>query len=125
LKYKLLIADDEEVLHDLLKQALGAKYQIVSVLDGLQVQLAALREKPDLILLDIHMPGKDGRTVLLELRDDPRTRQIPILVLTADKGEVLGEAEGIDLGADEFVQKPFNPEILKARIEKTLRRSQR
>lgn len=125
MKYKLLIADDEEVLHDLLKQALGAKYQIVSVLDGLQVQLAALREKPDLILLDIHMPGKDGRTVLLELRDDPRTRQIPILVLTADKGEVLGEAEGIDLGADEFVQKPFNPEILKARIEKTLRRSQR
>lgn len=122
MKYKLLIADDEEVLHDLLRDSLGPKFEVVGVLDGLQVKLAAIRERPDLILLDIHMPGKDGRAVLLELRDDPRTRHIPVLVLTADQGEMLGEAEGIDLGADEFVQKPFNPQILKARIEKTLRR---
>lgn len=122
MRYKLLVADDEELLHDLLKRTLGAQFEIVSVLNGLQVKDAVMRERPDLILLDIHMPGKGGREILLELRAEPTMRSIPVLVLTADKGEVLGEAEGLQLGADDYVQKPFNPQVLQARIEKTLRR---
>ena len=122
MRYKLLVADDEELLHDLLKRTLGAQFEIVSVLNGLQVKDAVMRERPDLILLDIHMPGKGGREILLELRAEPTMRSIPVLVLTADKGHVLGEAEGLQLGADDYVQKPFNPQVLQARIEKTLRR---
>ena len=117
-----MVADDEHLLHELLRRSLGAKFEVVSVFNGLQVEEAAMRERPDLILLDIHMPGKSGRKVLLELRENAMTRNIPVLVLTADKGDVLGEAEGIDLGADDFVTKPFNPQLLQARIEATLRR---
>lgn len=124
MSYRILVADDEELLHDLLARSLDAsKYAISSVYDGLEVKQMALRDKPDLILLDIHLPGRDGREVLLDLRSDPDTRSIPVLVLTADKGEILGEAEGFELGADEYVQKPFSPAVLQARIEKLLRKS--
>jgi len=123
MKYKLLIADDEKPVHDLLKRTFDAeRYELLDVFDGARVKDTAIRRRPDLILLDLHMPDRDGRVVLLDLRNDPRTRAIPVLILTGDHGDMI-EAEGLDLGADDFVHKPFNPAVLKARVEGALRRN--
>src|SRR5271163_2769944 len=100
MKYTVLAADDEKSIHDLLKRTFDpGRYQILSAYDGGEIQRMVLRERPDLILLDIHMPVKNGREVLLDLRRDARTRMIPVLILTGNKGETLGEAEGLELGA--------------------------
>ncbi len=113
----ILIVDDEKSYIDLLAGILSDNYSIVIAKSGEQA-LRRLRSEnlPDLILLDIMMPGIDGYEVCRRLKDDQKTRHIPILFITA-LSEIDEEAKGIALGAVDFITKPINPSIVRARVK--------
>jgi two-component system response regulator MprA len=121
----VLVIDDEENIIELIK--LGLKYegfQVESAPDGPQGLAAAQRLNPDLIILDLMLPGMDGLEVCRRLRTNPTTRDIPILMVTA-KDEVRDRVAGLDTGADDYLPKPFSFEELVARIRAILRRQSR
>lgn len=119
MKSTILIADDEKEIRDLLRLYLeNEDYKIVEAADGLQTLEVIKNTNPDLCLLDIMMPGKDGLSVLKEIR---RESNIPVLIIsarTADAERILG----LDMGADDYIPKPFNPLEVVARVKSNLRR---
>lgn len=122
---KVLVIDDEESIVDLIK--LGLKYegfQVEAAFDGPEGLAAAQRIDPDLIILDSILPGVDGLEVLRQLRLNPITRDVPVLMLTA-KGKVQDKVTGLETGADDYLAKPFSFEEFVARIRAILRRQQR
>jgi len=117
---RLLVIEDELPMRTALSDALGAEgYRVLTAADGEAGLRRALEEKPDLILLDIMMPRMDGFTVCAELRRLANTT--PILMLTA-KGQVEDRVRGLDVGADDYLVKPFSTEELLARVRALLRR---
>lgn len=119
---KILIVDEEIDASTALKVALEAEgYNVIEALDGYEGIRKAKSETPDVILLDIMMPGMDGFEVCRRLKADPASSHIPVIMLTA-KGEIDDKVEGLELGADDYVTKPFNLKELKARIRMVLRR---
>ena len=113
----LLLVDDEEVNLYALKIILDARgYRCLSATNGKDAIRLATSELPDAILLDIQMPGMDGYEVCRTLKQDVRTQPIPIVFLTARYREHEEVAKGLDLGANDYVTKPFNPEELLARV---------
>ncbi|HJH29867.1 MAG TPA: response regulator [Methanosarcinaceae archaeon] len=123
-RQKILIVDDELDTLTALKRALEAdNYNVVEAADGLSAIEMVKAEKPDVVLLDLMMPEIDGFGVCKRLRLDPIYKQIPIIMLTA-KGDLSDKIEGIEMGADDYVTKPFNLHELKARIKMVLRRAQ-
>lgn len=119
---KILIVDEEIDASTALKVALEAEgYNVIEALDGYEGIRKAKSETPDVILLDIMMPVMDGFEVCRRLKADPVSSHIPVIMLTA-KGEVDDKVEGLELGADDYVTKPFNLKELKARIRMVLRR---
>lgn len=118
---KILIADDEQLMRQLVIDFLRPEgYEILEASDGKEALDIYDKEHPDLILLDVMMPGYDGWTVCREIR---RESTVPIMMLTA-KGEEIDQLFAYDLGADEYITKPFSPKILVAKIKALLRRSQ-
>lgn len=118
---KILIADDEQLMRQLVIDFLKPEgYEILEASDGKEALDIYDKEHPDLILLDVMMPGYDGWTVCREIR---RESTVPIMMLTA-KGEEIDQLFAYDLGADEYITKPFSPKILIAKIKALLRRSQ-
>lgn len=118
---KILIADDEQLMRQLVINFLKPEgYEILEASDGKEALEIYDKEHPDLILLDVMMPGYDGWTVCREIR---RESTVPIMMLTA-KGEEIDQLFAYDLGADEYITKPFSPKILVAKIKALLRRSQ-
>ena len=118
---KILIADDEQLMRQLVIDFLKPEgYEILEASDGKEALEIYDKEHPDLILLDVMMPGYDGWTVCREIR---RESTVPIMMLTA-KGEEIDQLFAYDLGADEYTTKPFSPKILVAKIKALLRRSQ-
>ena len=118
---KILIADDEQLMRQLVIDFLKSEgYEILEASDGKEALDIYDKEHPDLILLDVMMPGYDGWTVCREIR---RESTVPIMMLTA-KGEEIDQLFAYDLGADEYITKPFSPKILVAKIKALLRRSQ-
>ena len=118
---KILIADDEQLMRQLVIDFLKPEgYEILEASDGKEDLDIYDKEHPDLILLDVMMPGYDGWTVCREIR---RESTVPIMMLTA-KGEEIDQLFAYDLGADEYITKPFSPKILVAKIKALLRRSQ-
>ena len=118
---KILIADDEQLMRQLVIDFLKPEgYEILEASDGKEALETYDKEHPDLILLDVMMPGYDGWTVCREIR---RESTVPIMMLTA-KGEEIDQLFAYDLGADEYITKPFSPKILVAKIKALLRRSQ-
>ena len=118
---KILIADDEQHMRQLVIDFLKPEgYEILEASDGKEALDIYDKEHPDLILLDVMMPGYDGWTVCREIR---RESTVPIMMLTA-KGEEIDQLFAYDLGADEYITKPFSPKILVAKIKALLRRSQ-
>jgi two-component system phosphate regulon response regulator OmpR len=116
---KVLLVDDDEKLRDLLKEYLeGYGYKVLTLVDGSAVPETITRESPDIVILDIMMPVKDGLDVLKEIR---MTFAIPVIMLTA-KGEATDRIVGLELGADDYLPKPFDPRELLARIKAVLRR---
>lgn len=118
---KILIADDEQLMRQLVIDFLKPEgYEILEASDGKEALEIYDKEHPDLILLDVMMPGYDGWTVCREIR---RESTVPIMMLTA-KGEEIDQLFAYNLGADEYITKPFSPKILVAKIKALLRRSQ-
>ena len=115
----ILIIDDNQDILDYLKDILSDSYTIFCAKDGDEGFKIASAEIPDLILSDIMMPGKDGITLCKELKSQIITSHIPIILLTARSSTVF-EIQGLQTGADDYVTKPFNPIIIKARIASLL-----
>lgn len=119
---KILIADDEQLMRQLVADFLQPEgYEIVEAADGKEALQLYHEQHPDLILLDVMMPGYDGWTVCREIR---RESSVPIMMLTA-KGEEIDQLFAYDLGIDEYITKPFSPKILVAKIKALLRRTQK
>lgn len=119
---KVLIADDDHNLRELLMEAFPKhKFEVYQAADGDETWETVKDLRPDIVLLDIMMPGIDGLEVCRLMRDNPGTRNIPVILLTA-KAQLKDKLEGIESGADDYVTKPFDPLELQARIEMHLRR---
>jgi two-component system phosphate regulon response regulator PhoB len=121
-KEKILVVDDEEDIVELVRYNLVREgYAVVSALSGEDALKAANAQPVDLIVLDLMLPGIDGLEVARRLKRNSDTKEIPIVMLTA-KGEEADIVTGLELGADDYVTKPFSPRILIARIKAVIRR---
>lgn len=118
----ILVIEDEEDVADLVRYHLRkAKYRVLSARDGAEGVEIATAEKPDAIILDIMLPRFNGFEVTKRLRTQERTASIPLLILSA-KGETESRIKGLELGADDYLPKPFSPRELLLRIQALLRR---
>jgi len=121
-KETILIVDDEQDILELLNYNLGRDgYKVLSAQTGEEALDTAGRELPGLIILDLMLPGIDGLEVCKRLKKVSETEKIPIIMLTA-KGEEADIVTGLELGADDYITKPFSPKILVARVRALLRR---
>lgn len=119
---KILVVDDEEDICDLLKYNLSKEgYKVICAHSGEDALKLTKAENPNLILLDLMLPGIDGLEVCKTLKNDPNTKNIQILILSA-KGEEADIVIGLELGADDYIVKPFSLRVLSARIKALLRR---
>ena len=117
---KVLIVDDTPENIQILMQTLRDEYAIIAATSGDKaLQLAAKRPQPDIILLDVMMPGLDGYEVCRRLKADSRTSGIPVIFITAMREE-QDEAKGLTLGAVDYIAKPFRPALVKARVDNHL-----
>lgn len=116
---KVLLVDDDEKLRKLVTEYLeGYGFQVKTLSDGLLVRRTIHKESPDIVILDIMLPGKDGLDVLKEIRAES---SVPVIMLTA-RGEDADRIVGLELGADDYLPKPFNPRELLARMKAVIRR---
>ena len=117
---KLLVVDDDPRLRDLLRRYLGENgFQVFVADNGVTMNRLWLRERFDALILDLMMPGEDGLQILRRLRE--QKDMTPIIMLTA-RGEDVDRIVGLEMGADDYIPKPFNPRELLARIHAVLRR---
>ncbi len=117
---KILIVDDEEYIRELVAATLsGSNYELITAEDGEEALNLARQEHPDLILLDIEMPKKDGYEVCRALKNDPTTSDIVIIMLTAH-GQRGDMERGYEVGADDYFVKPFSPTALLRKVEEIL-----
>ncbi len=122
-KERVLVVDDEEDILELLDYNLSREgYRVSRAATGEDALAAARDQTPDLIVLDLMLPGLDGLEVCRSLRANPATAKVPIIMLTA-KGEESDMVAGLELGADDYITKPFSPKVLIARVRSVLRRS--
>lgn len=122
-KENILIVDDEEDVLELVRYNLDKNgYRIGTATTGEDALAKARAKLPDLIILDLMLPGIDGLEVCKKLKSDTKTQNIPIIMLTA-KGEEADIVTGLELGADDYVAKPFSPKVLVARIRRILHRT--
>jgi len=121
---KILVVEDEEDLLELISYNLEKeRYSVVCAASGEAALTLAPQERPDLIVLDLMLPGLDGLDVCRELKKHRLTGQTPVVMVTA-KGEDADIVSGLELGADDYLIKPFSPRVLLARIKAVLRRHQ-
>lgn len=120
---RILVVDDERDLAELLSYNLKRRgYEVVVAMDGREALAKATKQTPDIILLDLMLPGLSGIEVAERLREDPETAEIPIVMLTARTSE-QDELAGLSVGADDYISKPFSMEVVIARLEAVLRRA--
>ncbi|MBI5588563.1 MAG: response regulator transcription factor [Deltaproteobacteria bacterium] len=121
--YKILAVDDEADILKLLEYNLKkAGFRVVTAKDGPEGLHLARRERPNLILLDIMLPDMDGAEILKRLKTEDSTRHIPVVMLTA-KGEEIDRVLGFELGAEDYITKPFSPRELVLRVRAILKRA--
>lgn len=119
---RILIVEDERDVAELICFNLErAGYAVDVTYDGLSGQDLALKERPDLIILDLMLPGKDGFAVFKELKRDSRTAHTPIIMLTA-RAQTEDRIKGLEVGADDYLTKPFSPKELVLRVNAIMRR---
>lgn len=119
---KIIVVDDEENIRELVRYNLAQEgYQVTTVGSGEEALQQACSQVPDLIILDLMLPGIDGLDVCRALKNGSKTAHIPIVMLTV-KGEESDIVIGLELGADDYITKPFSPKVLLARIKAVLRR---
>ncbi len=123
MKEKILIVEDEKDIIKMLEYNLKKEgFKVIDARDGEDALDLAVREYPDLVLLDLMLPGMDGLEVCKALKKEPKTSLIPIIMLTA-KGQESDKVVGLELGADDYITKPFSLRELIARIKAVLRRA--
>ncbi len=115
----ILIVDDTETNIDILVDTFGEKYDVAVAMDGESALEAVEEDPPDLILLDIMMPGMNGFDVCKQLKDNPETANIPIIFLSA-LTEAKEKERGLDLGAVDFITKPFDSSEIQAKVKQHL-----
>lgn len=121
-KKSILLIEDEEDIAALIKlQAEISGYKLNVEMDGINGQRAVERDKPDLVILDIMLPGQNGLDICRKMKHNPELKNIPVIIISA-KNEELDVVLGLELGADDYVAKPFSPKILFSRIKAVLRR---
>jgi len=121
-KKRILLVEDEEDIAALIKlQAEISGYKLHVEVDGINGMRAIEREKPDLVILDIMLPGQNGLDICRKMKNSPELKNIPVIIISA-KGEELDVVLGLELGADDYVAKPFSPKVLFSRIKAVLRR---
>jgi two-component system phosphate regulon response regulator PhoB len=121
-KERILVVDDEEDILELVRFHLAREgYQLTLAATGEEALKKARRETFDLVVLDLMLPGLDGLEVAKALKADARTKSVPIVMLTA-KGEDADVVSGLEIGADDYITKPFSPRVLTARVKAVLRR---
>jgi two-component system alkaline phosphatase synthesis response regulator PhoP len=124
-KGKILVVDDEVYIVHILDFSLGVEgYDVMTALDGEQALAKVAQDKPDLIVLDIMMPKLDGYETCKALKSDPETRDIPVILLSA-KGRNVDQKVGFEVGADDYITKPFSPRKLVERINSILGQTSR
>ena len=122
---KILVVDDEPDISELISlHMMREGHECLCITNGLEVMPMALSQEPDLIVLDLMLPGQDGMTAFKRLRADSRTRTIPVIMLTA-KTQTMDRINGLELGADDYLTKPFSPRELALRIGAILRRTKK
>lgn len=120
---KILIIDDDNAINELIKINLElAGYKVLQALDGIKGFALAKQELPNAIILDVMMPEVDGYTVAQRIRQNPETKNIPILMLTA-LSQLNDKVKGFDIGVDDYLVKPFEMEELKVRVRALLKRT--
>ena len=123
--HTVLVVDDETDILELVAFNLERQqFKVLTADNGISAVQMAREKLPDMIVLDLMLPGMDGFSVYKELRNDPRTSSIPVLMLTA-KGEVNDRIAGLELGADDYVTKPFSPKELMLRVRALLKRTRK
>lgn len=121
---KILIVDDEPDIAELVSYNLQKEgFDVLSASDGKEALEKTAKENFDFIILDLMLPGMHGMEVCRVLRNDPRTKGVPIIMLTA-KGEEVDKVLGLEMGADDYMTKPFSPRELIARIRTIMRRTE-
>ncbi len=121
-KHRVLVVDDDPVIRELIRETLNHdSFHVLEACNGVEGMRICAEQKPDLVILDIMMPGKDGLEVLRKLREDTFTSHIPIILLTA-RGMVEDKVRGLETGADDYITKPFDPLELEARVMMHIRR---
>lgn len=120
----ILIVDDEEDIRELIAVNLLREedYKLLEAVNGLEALHLARTRRPDVIILDLMLPEMDGLTVYRNLREDPRTKATPVIMLTA-RGRLEEKLTGLELGADDYLAKPFSPKELMLRVRNLLRRT--
>jgi two-component system phosphate regulon response regulator PhoB len=118
----LIVEDEEDIISLVEYNLLKCNFQVSSVTNGEEAIAFVRKTPPALILLDLMLPGLSGYDVCKSLRQDERTRLIPIIMLTA-KSEETDMVQGLEMGADDYIPKPFSPKILMARVSAVLRRT--
>ncbi len=119
----ILVVDDETPIRDMLRVALEmAEYSVLEAEDAQQAHAIIIDAKPDLVLLDWMMPGTSGIELARRLKRDDVTKDVPLIMLTA-KGEEDNKVQGLEVGADDYITKPFSPRELVARLKAVLRRT--
>jgi diguanylate cyclase (GGDEF)-like protein len=113
---RLLVVDDQPINIQALYQAFSADHQVFMATSGAQALVVCADQQPDLVLLDVVMPGMDGFEVCRRLKADAATRDIPVIFVTAHHDEAA-ETGGLDAGAVDFISKPINPKIVRARVQ--------
>lgn len=122
---RIIVIEDEERIVTMIATSLGKEgFSVKSAHNGVLGLRMVKDEVPDLVILDLMLPGLDGFEVCKNIRMDPRTASIPIIILTA-KAEEYDRILGLELGADDYITKPFSPRELLARVRAVLRRSNR
>jgi two-component system phosphate regulon response regulator PhoB len=122
--HQILVVDDEEDLLELVRYNLTREgYRVSCVATGEEALKAARKQPPDLIVLDLMLPAVDGLEVCRRLKGDSKTRDVPIIMLTA-KSEESDMVLGLERGADDYIAKPFSPRVLSARVKALLRRKE-
>lgn len=121
-KIKILLVEDEEDIADLVKlQGELSGYKVFVESNGISAMRTVEREKPDLIILDIMLPGQSGLDVCRKIKGTPALKETPVIILSA-KSEEIDVILGLELGADDYVTKPFSPKVLFSRVRAVLRR---
>jgi two-component system phosphate regulon response regulator PhoB len=124
-KGRVLVVDDEEDILELVRFNLAAEgYEVKTAATGEEALRQVNSGRMDLIVLDLMLPGIDGLDVAKQIKNNPRIASIPIVMLTA-KGEESDVVTGLELGADDYITKPFSPKILNARVKAVIRRHQK